>query len=548
MSDTPVSREPDRERPAGPPASGAPPLDGTQPLEAAGTDGTQPLDAAGTVDATQPGDLLALEGMPVSDGVLPPAGPVTPPGVDAPTPPAASEPGPPQAAPPTAPQADPATAEHFPANAFAWVRGLGVVRSRPDRWISGTCSGLARRFDVDPLLVRAAAVVLGVLGVGFGLYLIAWAVLPDERDEILLEGSPSRSRATGVVLGIIGLIALFDAGGSRRWSVWVPVGLVALFFIWRADRGGLGSASPSESGIPAETPSAGQSHPATGSAYPTAPSAYPATGSAYASAGSAYPVGANSPGADTAAATAEPATPATAPGAYPPGTAGRYAPVVPPARHPVTVRRSSGGWPAFLLGTGAILGAGAIGWQAATAGTWSSSPTAWSVVAALGALAVVCIVKALMGMRLGPLSLWAVPLVIAGLVLALLPGVDLRGGVGSRTWRPTADGQRFELGVGEGTLDLSSLTGSSLTPPTDGYTLDTRVGVGEIAVRVPPEVTLELTATTSLGTICQPRDRCGDGDVDLHVQRTVGAGPVRVKLNAHVDLGQIVIETSGASS
>ncbi|MGL5850794.1 MAG: PspC domain-containing protein, partial [Phycicoccus sp.] len=42
---------------------------------------------------------------------------------------------------------------------FGRVRTSGVHRDTDRRWFGGVCAGVARRFDVDPVLVRAAAIV-----------------------------------------------------------------------------------------------------------------------------------------------------------------------------------------------------------------------------------------------------------------------------------------------------------------------------------------------------------------------------------------------------
>lgn len=53
-------------------------------------------------------------------------------------------------------------------------------RSRSDRVLGGVCAGIAGRLDVDPLMVRAAAVVMGLLSGGVALlaYLLAWVLIP----------------------------------------------------------------------------------------------------------------------------------------------------------------------------------------------------------------------------------------------------------------------------------------------------------------------------------------------------------------------------------
>jgi phage shock protein C len=56
-----------------------------------------------------------------------------------------------------------------------------LTRSRDDRMIAGVCVGFARRFGMDPALVRvllAAATVLG-FGSGIVLYAICWMVVPE---------------------------------------------------------------------------------------------------------------------------------------------------------------------------------------------------------------------------------------------------------------------------------------------------------------------------------------------------------------------------------
>lgn len=55
-------------------------------------------------------------------------------------------------------------------------------RSSVDRFLGGVCGGLARYLDVDAGIVRIVTALL-VVFTGFGgvLYLVAWAVLPDDR-------------------------------------------------------------------------------------------------------------------------------------------------------------------------------------------------------------------------------------------------------------------------------------------------------------------------------------------------------------------------------
>lgn len=62
-----------------------------------------------------------------------------------------------------------------------------LARSTSDRKIAGVAAGVARYFGLDPNLVRVVWVVsLLFAGAGGLLYLILWAVLPEEPDGIAL--------------------------------------------------------------------------------------------------------------------------------------------------------------------------------------------------------------------------------------------------------------------------------------------------------------------------------------------------------------------------
>jgi phage shock protein PspC (stress-responsive transcriptional regulator) len=57
----------------------------------------------------------------------------------------------------------------------------GLQRSRTDRALGGVCAGIAERLDLDPLLVRVAAVAVALVwgGAAVVAYLIAWVVIPN---------------------------------------------------------------------------------------------------------------------------------------------------------------------------------------------------------------------------------------------------------------------------------------------------------------------------------------------------------------------------------
>ncbi len=55
-------------------------------------------------------------------------------------------------------------------------------RNRSDRMVAGVCGGIATMFGMDAALVRILLVAATLLGFGTGaiLYLVAWAVVPEE--------------------------------------------------------------------------------------------------------------------------------------------------------------------------------------------------------------------------------------------------------------------------------------------------------------------------------------------------------------------------------
>lgn len=61
-----------------------------------------------------------------------------------------------------------------------------LYRSEEDRMIGGVCGGIAKYFDVDPVLIRVIAVVLLFLGGGFLAYLILWIIVPTKSDVVKL--------------------------------------------------------------------------------------------------------------------------------------------------------------------------------------------------------------------------------------------------------------------------------------------------------------------------------------------------------------------------
>jgi phage shock protein PspC (stress-responsive transcriptional regulator) len=150
---------------------------------------------------------------------------------------------------------------------FGWIRSVDLRRDSDDKWLAGVCSGIATRLGVDPIVIRAALVLLVVLGgVGITVYLIAWAFLPNTRDEIIAEKALRDGDVLGIILLVI--IGLSLVGGTGLagdvpgigwiWWVVVPIGLV-VWLVTRNRDGGVRSRTTA--GAPYQAPDATWSAP-----------------------------------------------------------------------------------------------------------------------------------------------------------------------------------------------------------------------------------------------------------------------------------------------
>jgi phage shock protein PspC (stress-responsive transcriptional regulator) len=65
--------------------------------------------------------------------------------------------------------------------ARAWFAAHGLFRVRKGRMIAGVCAGLAERYDVNPLVVRLAAIASLLLpGPQVLAYIGLWILMPRE--------------------------------------------------------------------------------------------------------------------------------------------------------------------------------------------------------------------------------------------------------------------------------------------------------------------------------------------------------------------------------
>lgn len=110
-----------------------------------------------------------------------------------------------------------------------------VRRSRTDRVFGGVCGGLGRYLNVDPILLRIAAVALALSG-GLGVlaYLIAWLVIPEENGTEPATPTPGVNRhGVAVVVGasLVALGALLLVQQVVPWfssAIFWPIVIVAV--------------------------------------------------------------------------------------------------------------------------------------------------------------------------------------------------------------------------------------------------------------------------------------------------------------------------------
>jgi phage shock protein PspC (stress-responsive transcriptional regulator) len=117
--------------------------------------------------------------------------------------------------------------------------------------VAGVSGGIADYFGIDPIIVRLAFVALALLGgSGFGLYLIAWLVMPHEHEDesAAINALRGGHRAGGRALLAVGLlfVGIVVLSSSLFWlpigdGLFLPLLILAAgiaLLVWPADREG----------------------------------------------------------------------------------------------------------------------------------------------------------------------------------------------------------------------------------------------------------------------------------------------------------------------
>jgi phage shock protein PspC (stress-responsive transcriptional regulator) len=411
--------------------------------------------------------------------------------------------------------------------------GPRQLRRRPDDHnIAGVCAGVAEYFDVDPVIVRIAAVVLLFTGPGAFAYILAWIFVPAATED---EGHANRGpvdrkdRGTqifGIVLLALALSVIWGDWWSpaRRW--FFPIGLMALgaWLLLRRDKDDL-DVAPTVPPVPLH-PTAPKVPWAWGPASTTAAAPTTPDPAALASAPSVESTDPTEPfAADATAGEDDGGEPPTAPwdltAAIPP------MPPVPPGP-PASARRRR------LLGP-IVFGALLI---------WTGLAWLFGVSVQNGLAVGLCLlgVGFVLGAFVGGSRALILPALVVGAALAVTAVVDipLSGPIGDQRWAPArlADvSDRYEVSVGQGTLDLSAID----LPAGHRLPVEVTVGVGHLVVLVPSDLAVDVTTDVGAGESDVLDFRQSGAGISGSRYDEEGASGGTIVLDLQVGLGQIEV-------
>lgn len=393
-----------------------------------------------------------------------------------------------------------------PDRLFTWLRQIGLHRDTSDRWIAGVCSGIAQRAGVDPLVIRAVTFALFLFGgVGFILYLVAWAFLPTRDGRIRAEAA-LRGDTGGIVLLVVIALSLFGEVTNRHWW-WVSIPIAAgVWFLVRSGRCGQHQPGAEATDRAQQPSSAGRTtDPAAG--MPSAP-------------------------------------------AHGMGPGRTWSPSAPTPVREVVVRERRRG--IGFLGVVVVLGLALLAFGTAAALDWTERPVAFALASAVGVLGLLLLVVALAGRRAGGLATLGIAAALVAAAAAAAPAMalsNLSAGAGQQTWRPAegAAAQSYRLGAGEATLDLGALTPEG----ADEQPISASLSLGELVVVVPSGVTVRVDAKVGAGEIAtragavQGPKTTLEGGGNLQESVLVGSGTPDAVVTADVGLGEVVVVTPG---
>jgi phage shock protein PspC (stress-responsive transcriptional regulator) len=459
---------------------------------------------------------------------------------------------PPSAAPqpPPAAPTPPGRSGHATDDFFQRVRSFGVIRTDDGRWAAGVAGGLARRWDIDPVLIRGGFVALALFGgIGVVLYGLAWLLFPQEDGRIHLQQAIHGDITAGFVGSIILCLAALG-GGHGPWDngIWIggffPGGLLltaaVVYGIWwlAHNRDQWGTANTS------------------GAPTTASPTSSPATSSSATSSAATSSPATSSPviGAPTAAG------PAPVYGSAPSFPSGAERAGVEKRTKASKVRRARTRPPKALvrltLGL-ALLAAAGVALLGSTQ-DWDTPPGLIAAATALLVIAVGVIVCGLIGRRAAGLAGLGFLLAVGTLIGAGAHEAGVRSGqnltlVGSREWRPgTADeaSSQFNLGVGDARLWLTDPAILTSAPAGQPVRVRVRVGAGQFVLMVPRGVSTRVDVQMGAGQVIYPdgsthRIDGGRDDDDIR-HRTITSGPAgtpRIVVDVQQGAGEVEVRS-----
>jgi len=377
------------------------------------------------------------------------------------------------------------------------VTNLPVLRRDSNRRvIGGVCAGLARTWNVDPLLVRAAMIVAMVVTSGLALfmYLALWLVIPTDRSFARPRRVWTPAR-TLIALGLVAGATVFLVPEGRPATVgFLILGVLAIAWYASVSR---------RSRTPAPPP------PLTEQQWRQPPMA-----------------GRPAPGLPPAYASESPIHPA--PGPY--GQQPTYAPQV----HPHDQRQPRPrAWRPIVLGT-------LLAWiglrMAESAGVSVQEVAYPAVLLAMIGLGLVVASRPSRAMYGRPRGLVGVGLLTALVTMSMMPPAQVEPAsshriIGSTSGLPST----IDLGVGTHTLDLGALT-------LDG---DRRVTVnqdaGSLTLILPKDASVNARYAVDAGSITTPKQSLNGVDQQA-TESYAAAGKPTLTIVVQVSLGTLEVK------
>jgi phage shock protein PspC (stress-responsive transcriptional regulator) len=482
---------------------------------------------------------------------LPPTGgsqPSPEPTSAGPSGPAHSGPAAPAAPGPAAPDQEYPPSGHGSDDFFNRIRATGATRPDDGRWIAGVAAGLARRWEVDPILVRGGFVALTFAGgLGVVLYGLAWLLLPQDDGRIHVQQAIRGDITIGFVGALILSLAAIGSGGGGGpwhdgfWFNWsfpgalILAALVVFGIWWLAKR--------ETDGVTGSTPStwAAVGHQAGQQAATASRQAGQRAAEASRQAGQRAADASRQAG-ELARIRAEERTAAAK---------ARRARTGPSK---TIVRLTLG---IALLTAAAILVIG-------NANDWSEPVGLIAAASALAVVATGVIVSGLNGRRAAGLAGVGLLLTVGVLAGAGADNAGVRSGqnltvIGDTVWRPSTPSSaesQFNLGVGEGTLWLTNPAILRDATEADPLEVNVRVGAGHLTVIVPDSVSARLDVAIAAGNLSYPDGnsyRFNDSDDNYRgaEQQRVSTGPAgspRLIVDIQQGAGEVDLRTASGTS